>query len=157
MNRFVYIVVILSFLCIGHGADAQDSDTPVADIVRIYKGERGTRELVASGTRLNMVRVFIKRTPVGPVADDVTELSVLKMQNAEDSVKEAFVRDLRDALKPYQYVGIEESPNGPVEVYVLLESSDEVVELIVYNAEIFSLNCLYGPFSADSLRKLSTK
>ena len=82
------------------------------------------------------------------------ELAVLKMMNVSQESKESFLNDLTDALKSYDYYGRQETKNGTVDIYVLKKTEDTVEELVIYNAGIYSLNSLYGNFTAESLLKL---
>ena len=157
MKRILLVLVTCLALSATYEAAAQVFDTPVADLIRNYKEERGVKKFLADGGKLNIARGFLKRYPVAPLAPDVTELCVLRFQGAPVDLQLAFEKELREILKQYQYVGMEDGPQGECEVYVLMTSVDEVEEMIVYNAAIYSLTTLHGPFSSESLLKLSTK
>lgn len=157
MRRLVFVFILLFLAVCFHEAAAQEFDSPVVEVIREYKSMRGVRKFVAGGGKLNIARGLLRKTPVAPVADDVTELSVLKMQNASEEVRTSFENDLRSALKSYTYVGIQDSPVGEVEVYVMFSSSHEIDEMVIYNAAIFSLNCLHGPFAPEALHALANR
>lgn len=120
----------------------------------IFCEVKGARNFIAKGGKLALARSLLDRTPVAPVSDDVEELAVLKMMNVSQESKESFLNDLTDALKSYDYYGRQETKNGMVDIYVLKKTEDTVEELVIYNAGIYSLNSLYGNFTAESLLKL---
>ena len=155
MKRILLVLVTCLALSATYDAAAQVHDTPIADLIRNYKEERGVKKFLADGGKLGIARGFLKRYPVAPLAPDVTELCVLRFQGAPEDIQQAFLNDMREVLKQYQYVGMEDSPQGECEVYLLLTSVDEVEEMVVYNPAIFSLTTLHGPFTAESLLKLS--
>ena len=155
MKRILLVLVTCLALSATYDAAAQVHDTPIADLIRNYKEECGVKKFLADGGKLNIARGFLKRYPVAPLAPDVTELCALRLQNAPAELQQEFEKDLREVLKQYQYMGMEDGPQGECEVYVLLTSVDEVEEMIVYNAVIYSLTTLHGPFTAESLLKLS--
>ena len=157
MKRILLTCLVLFAFSMSYEVAAQVFDTPVADLVREYKEMRGVKKFLADGGKLNIARGFLKRYPVAPLAPDVTELCALRLQGAPADLQLAFEKELREILKQYQYVGMEDGPQGECEVYVLMTSVDEVEEMIVYNAAIYSLTTLHGPFSSESLLKLSTK
>ena len=155
MKRILIILLSFCALSLTQEVQAQVHETPMADIVRTYKEKPGVKKFLADGGKLNIARGFLKRYPVAPLAPDVTELCALRLQSAPAELKQEFEKDLREVLKQYQYMGMEDGPQGECEVYVLLTSVDEVEEMIVYNAVIYSLTTLHGPFTAESLLKLS--
>lgn len=155
MKRILLVLVTCLALSATYDAAGLVHDTPIADLIRNYKEERGVKKFLADGGKLSIARGFLKRYPVAPLAPDVTELCVLRFQGAPEDIQQAFLNDMREVLKQYQYVGMEDSPQGECEVYVLLASVDEVEEMVVYNPAIFSLTTLHGPFTAESLLKLS--
>ena len=155
MKRILLVILMCFALSVTREVAAQVHDTPIADLIRTYKEERGVKKFLADGGKLNVARGFLKRYPVAPLAPDVTELCALRLQGAPSDLQQAFLKDLREVLKQYQYMGMEDSPNGECEVYVLLVSVDEVEEMVVYNPAIYALTTLHGPFTAESLLKLS--
>lgn len=136
------------------GVYAADAQTPVEKVILKYENVSGAKEFVAQGGRMALARSLLKRTPVAPVASDVSELAVLKMENASRQSQLLFERDLKEALKDYEYRGRQDSKNGMVDIYVLYSGKDKVRELVIYNSAILSLNSLYGSFSVDSLLEL---
>ena len=152
MKRYFSVLMIWS--CCLSFALAQ---TPVEKIVTKYEDVKGSKELVAKGAKMVFARALIKQTPVAPIADDVTELAVLKMANASRSDQKLFYNDLMTALKGYLYCGRHDTRNGTVDVYIMPPSKGMVKELVIYNPAIYSLNSLYGEFSVESLLSLTGK
>jgi hypothetical protein len=105
-----------------------------------------------------LARRLLKSTQVAPVAQDVDELYILKMQTASQSAQEKFARDLSLALKSYEYYGKQPSKNGEVNVYIhrMAPGSSNIDELVIYNPEIYSLNSLIGQFTASQLMKMES-
>ena len=130
------------------------SQTPVVNIIKKYADARGARSFVARDGRMKIARPILKNTPVGPLSDQVEEVSVLKMQNAPDELKSEFENELASALTSYQYHGKHDTRNGIVDVYVLLMPDGMVHEMVIYNPGIYSLNSLCGIFTPESLLKL---
>ncbi len=149
MKSRYLIIIFLMFL-----PAVMSAQTPVEDVIVKYADVKGARHFIAKGGRMAMARTLLGRTPVAPVADDVEELAVLKMMNVSEATKKSFVNDLTDALKSYEYYGRQSTKNGIVDIYVLKKTEDLVEELVIYNAGIYSLNSLYGDFTAESLLKL---
>lgn len=130
------------------------AQTPVEKVILKYGNVTGAKEFLAQGGRMSLARQLLKRTPVAPVAPDVNELAVLKMEGASRQLQNLFIQDLKEALKSYEYRGRQDSKNGMVDIYVLYSDKDRIRELVIYNPALLSLNSLYGSFSVDSLLEL---
>ena len=139
------------FAACAYEASAQ---TPVEKVILKYGNVTGAKEFLAQGGRMALARQLLKRTPVAPVAPDVNELAVLKMEGASRQLQNLFIQDLKEALKSYEYRGRQDSKNGMVDIYVLYSDKDRIRELVIYNPALLSLNSLYGSFSVDSLLEL---
>lgn len=150
LKRFILIITILA-----GAASCLYAQTPIEKLVMKYEDVKGARDLVAKGARMDLARPLIRKTSLAPIADNVDELAVLKMQNASQQDKARFLKDLNAALKSYQYYGKHESKNGMVDVYVLPPENGYVRELVVYNPAIYSLNSVYGKFTVKSLVEIS--
>ena len=79
------------------------------------------------------------------------------MEDVSPNIRNAFVRDLKSALRQYKYYGTHPSKNGEVDIYILPSSSTTVKELVIYNPEIYSLNSLHGDFTYTELEALDKK
>lgn len=150
----LYRNVLLVVCLILSGTMPSYAQTPVEDLILKYEDVRGARSFIATGAKMLIARSLILRTPVAPIADDVQELAVLKMQNVSQTRKNAFSKDLAVALKSYEYYGKADSSNGMVDVYVIPPSGGIVTELVIYNPEIYSLNSLKGRFTVEDLLQL---
>ena len=145
--------MILTAVLMSLGMNAQ---TPVEELIQKYESADGARSFDAHGLSMTLARKFISNTPVAPIASNVTEVSVLKMADVQPSVQKHFVSDLDRVLdEGYKYYGKYPSKNGEVEVYVRYSGPQTVDELVVYNPAIYSLNSLYGNFTAESLIKIA--
>ena len=136
-------------------AAAAFAQTPVEAVVLKYDNVSGAKSFVAQGLRMDLARRLLASTPVAPIASDVDELAILKMEGAPQGVQKRFVSDLEDALEKYEYYGRFPSKNGPVKVYVHYSSPGKVDELVIFNPEICSLNSLYGNFTTQSLQQIA--
>lgn len=133
------------------------AQTPVQKVIIKYEDVTGARNFVAQGLSMTLARKFIKSTPLAPIAQDVDELYILKMQNVAPNIRNAFVRDLKVALRQYKYYGTHPSKNGEVDIYILPLGTSSVKELVIYNPEIYSLNSLHGDFNYTELEALDKK
>lgn len=151
LSRYIFSLLIGFTLLAGVSA----AQTPVEKVVFKYDDVRGSKDFIATGgPRLALGKSLLKRTPVASLASDVDEIMVLKMGNASQQDKTSFLSDLHAALKTYEYHGIHPSDNGNVDVYVHKDSSGHIVELVIYNPELYNLNVLHGSFPLDALMKL---
>lgn len=123
-------------------------------LVAEYSQVEGAKTITASGVKMAVMRKALKMTPVAPIASEVESVEILKMKNASDQDRSRFESVLNRVLAQYTDCGQHSSPNGPVEVYVLMKNPKLAKELVIYNREIFSLNILYGDFSVESLQEL---
>lgn len=130
------------------------AQTAVEQVIIKYEDTSGARDFIAQGTRMILARRLLMSTQVAPIAKDVDELYILKMQDASQSARTLFENDLNTALKSYEYYGKQPSRNGEVEIYVHYTGPESVDELVIYNPSIYSLNSLYGHFSVQSLLSL---
>ncbi len=141
----------MSLLMSAYAASAQ---TPVERLISKYETVPGAKEIGAQGAKMALARVMIRQSPVAPIASDVDEVEILKMQGASRQYQNLFFKDLNAALKSYEYIGKHSSKNGEVDVYILKSGPETVRELVVYNPAIYSLNSFKGSFSVDALQKL---
>lgn len=148
------IAIILSASLLVFGANAQ---TPVEKVIIKYEDVSGARNFIAQGLKMTLARKLLKSTPVAPIASEVDELAVLKMENAAQKERLDFVADLDNALKSYEYYGKQLTKNGEVDIYILRRGPDSAEELVIYNSGIFSLNSLHGDFTIEELLELDGK
>lgn len=130
------------------------AQTPIEDVIMKYEDVKGARNFIASGVRMALARGLLKNTQVAPIAENVEELAILKMQDAPQHSQVMFDSDLKEALKKYEYYGTQDTKNGVVDIYYLPKAGDQVEELVIYNPSIWSLNSLYGSFTMEQLLQL---
>lgn len=133
------------------------AQTPVSTVMVKYGSVKGAQDFSAKGGKMNIVRGIIRKSPVGPVADSIDELFVLKLSKASAQNKNSFLTDLKSALKDYEYQGKEPYNDSVYEIYILRSGADVVKDLVMYNPEAYSLNSLQGTISFSELAKLSRK
>ena len=98
---------------------------------------------------------MIRKTPAAPVADKITEVSVLKLENADDSTKSDFHKNLEATLKQYTYVGKSNAANNDVvDVYISRPENDLVYEMVIFNYEKCTLNSLRGQIPVSLLMSM---
>lgn len=147
-----YVMVMMT--CMMTVAGLASAQTPVEKVIIKYEDTEGARYFLAQGVKMAFARKLIQTTQMAPIASEVDELAVLKMENAPQYTRVKFVADLNDALKSYEHYGRYETKNGDVDIYILRSGPDSVEELVIYNPEIFSLNSLHGSFTVSQLLKL---
>ena len=132
------------------------AQSAVEKVIVKYEDTDGARYFIAQGPKMILARRLLKSTQVAPVAQDVDELYILKMQSTSRSAQEKFTRDLSVALESYEYYGKQPSTNGEVDVYIhrMAPGSFNIDELVIYNPAIYSLNSFVGQFTASQLMKL---
>jgi hypothetical protein len=150
MKKFILMIMVMAGL-----APFLYAQSPVERLVVKYADVKGAKDLVAKGTKMDLARPLIRKTSLAPIADNVDELAVLRLQNASEQDKARFQKELNAALKSYQYYGKHDSKNGKVDVYVEVPENGYVRELVVYNPAIYTLNSLHGRFTVKSLLELS--
>ena len=148
------IVSVLVCVVTSAQTSSQHDQTPVQQVIFKYAGTQGARNYIAEGIKLTLARKIMRTTPLAPIASDVDELAILKMEDVPRNIRAHFVRDLDDALEHYKSYGTHPSKNGDVDIYLLPAASDRVVELVIYNPEIYSLNSVHGNFTLSQLLRL---
>jgi hypothetical protein len=152
MKGYRFVVALVAGLCLSALAFA---GTPVEDLIARYEVEQGAKQYKASGAAMAVGRTFLKKYPIAPLANDIDEMLILRMQKASAEVRKSFVADFKIVMKDYIYVGRQETKQGDVDVYCLLgKTPSSVVELIVYNPESYALNCLRGNMKQEDLMKI---
>ena len=146
------IVVILTVML--GAAAGLSAQTAVEKVIIKYEDTSGARYFIAQGARMVLARRLLQSTQVAPIAKDVEELYILKMQDASQSVRIRFENDLKAALRSYEYYGKQPSRNGEVDVYIHRDLTGTVDELVIFNPAIDSLNSLSGSFTDSELLAL---
>ena len=130
--------------------------TPAEDLAGRHADVKGARHIEVRGAKMKFARPILKRFPIGPLADSVTEVTILDLDKTSPKDKERFLGDLALTLKQYRYSGKSDTPNGQVDVYVHLYSDSIVDELVIFNPESNVLNILDGKFSVEDLIRLGS-
>lgn len=155
---FTRAILLITFIlaCFTSFAQAggQSDHTPVQEVIFKYANSQGARNYIAEGLKLTLARKLIRTTPLAPIASDVDEVAILKMEDVPRNIRARFVRDLDDALESYKSYGTHPSKNGDVDIYILPAAGNRVVELVIYNPEIYSLNSIHGNFTISQLLQL---
>lgn len=128
--------------------------TPINDLVDKYKEVKGASDMNVKGGAMVFARPVIRKYPIGPMADKVDEVTIVKMEKASDSDKKNFSSDIYNLRNTYIYSGKSETPNGPCDVYVHLASESEADMIIVYNGGKYILNVLRGHFPVSELQAI---
>ena len=119
--------------------------TPAEILMHKYEEAKGISFVEAKGVSMKLARVMIRKTPAAPVADKITEVSVLKMEDADDKIRSDFHNNLKVTLKQYTYVGKSKAANGDVvDVYISQPEKDTIYEMVIFNPEKYILNSLRG-------------
>jgi hypothetical protein len=148
MKRLITLVFAVFSVCLLWAG------TPAQDMVDKYKEQKGAKYYSAKGALMKMARPLMKSYSMAPLAHKVTEMYVLRMDKVRPETKSKFLYDLKKTLGHYIYAGKSDSPNGVVDAYVHIASTDVADELVVYNPEICTLYSLIGSFTKEELQKV---
>lgn len=133
------------------------AETPVQSLVSEYKDFKGVKDFIVGGNMMNMVRPMLRYYTIGPIASDVTGMSILNMSKSSIEVLSSFEDSLQKVLSSYHYAGKTQTPNGLVDTYVHFESSSTADELVIYNPKILALYSLVGQFKVVDLQRIEKK
>ena len=150
MKRFLTSLVATLSLCL-----AVSAQTPVQAFMSSYDDVRGVKVFEAKGAVMTFARAHIRKTPLGPLADNVQDVTLMMMKKASDQTLEEFLPALRQTLASYQFYGIKAGMDGRmVEVYGSPIKNGVVDELIVFNSDLYSLFSLRGCYPIEELQAL---
>ena len=152
MKRFLTIITsILAAVSLYAG-------TPAEELILSKKDVKGVQVIEGKGFVMKFARAAIRKTPMKPLADQVTEVTVCKMDNASPDFIKEFTSKLRKVLKGYQFYGVKPGEEGhPVEVYGNYPDKNIVREIVVYNPDNHSLFSLRGEYTVEELLSLDKK
>lgn len=146
------MTIFAAFLAISLAASAQ---TPVQTLIASYDDVKGVKVFEARGAVMAFARAHIRKSPMGPLAENVEEVTIMMMKKASDQTLEEFLPALRQTLASYQFYGIKAGMDGRmVEVYGSPVKNGAVDELIVFNSDLYSLFSLRGCFPIEELQAL---
>ena len=146
------MTIFAAFLAISLAASAQ---TPVQTLIASYDDVKGVKVFEARGAVMAFARAHIRKSPMGPLAENVEEVTIMMMKKASDQTLEEFLPALRQTLASYQFYGIKAGMDGRiVEVYGSPIKNGAVDELIVFNSDLYSLFSLRGSYPVEELQAL---
>lgn len=149
MKRII-VIFFLTLLC-----SAAFAGTPAEDLMNSIKDKKGVQVIEAKGFVMNFARGAIRKTPMKPLADQVTEVTVCKMEKASPEFIREFEAEAREMLKGYQYYGVKLGEEGrPVETYGNFPVDNVVTEIVVFNPDLHSLFSLRGRYTIEELMAL---
>ena len=149
------IIVIISILAFSSALSAQ---TPVKSLADSYEDYKDVKVIDVSGTSMTFARPYIRKSPMGPLADNVEAVTILSLKKAPDNVQEEFLARLRSTMKSYQFYGKVTGEDGNVvEVYGSPIKNGVVHELVVYNPDNHVLFSIRGSYPVTELQKLAPK
>ena len=129
--------------------------TPAEDLINSATGTKGVQVIEATGFVMKFARSAIRKTPMKPLAEQVTEVTVCKMEKADPEFIRRFEGELRDTLKVYQYYGVKPGEEGrPVETYGNVPVDGVVTEIVVFNPDLHSVFSLRGRYTIEELMAL---
>ena len=145
-------MILLAVMAASVSALAQ---TPVQSLMAGFEDVKGVNVLVAEGRMMTIARGYIRKSPMGPLADSVDEVTILNMKRASDLVKQDFLKQLHNTLHTYIYYGKKKGMHGNiVDVYGSQVVDGIVKELLVFNQENYSLFSMRGTYSVAELQSL---
>ncbi len=148
MKRMILIAAAL------FAALALRAETPAAGLVSEYKDIKGARDFVARGIMMKMARVMMKDYSIAPLAHKVEEVSVLRMDKADEAVRQNFLKDMQEVMGQYMYAGKSDTNKGVVDTYVHLDSPETADELVVFNPDICAFYSMKGKFTIEELLEI---
>ena len=132
--------------------------TPIEDLMGTTADIKGTQLFEGKGFVMKFARAAIRKTPMKPLADQVTEVTVCKVENAPPDFIKEFTSELREVLKGYQFYGVKPGEDGhPVEAYGNYPDKNIIREIVVYNPDNHNLFSLRGEYTVEDLLSLDKK
>ena len=147
-----FLTIILAFTACSFTLMAQ---TPVESLMSEFDDCKGVNVLVAEGGMMTIARGYIRKSPMGPLADSVDEVTILTMKRASAQTRQEFLSQLPMVLQGYMYYGKKKGMNDNiVDVYGSQIIDGIVHELIVFNQENGSLFSMRGTYPVTQLEAL---
>ena len=147
-----FLTIILAFTACSFILMAQ---TLVESLMSEFDDCKGVNVLVAEGGMMTIARGYIRKSPMGPLADSVDEVTILTMKRASAQTRQEFLSQLPMVLQGYMYYGKKKGMNDNiVDVYGSQIIDGVVHELIVYNQENGSLFSMRGTYPVTQLEAL---
>ena len=147
-----FLTIILAFTACSFTLMAQ---TPVESFMSEFDDCKGVNVLVAEGGMMTIARGYIRKSPMGPLADSVDEVTILTMKRASAQTRQEFLSQLPRVLQGYMYYGKKKGMNDNiVDVYGSQIIDGVVHELIVFNQENGSLFSMRGTYPVTQLEAL---
>ena len=147
-----FLTIILAFTACSFTLMAQ---TPVESLMSEFDDCKGVNVLVAEGGMMTIARGYIRKSPMGPLADSVDEVTILTMKRASAQTRQEFLSQLPMVLQGYMYYGKKKGMNDNiVDVYGSQIIDGVVHELIVFNQENGSLFSMRGTYPVMQLEAL---
>ena len=132
--------------------------TPAEELILSTTDVKGVQVIEGKGFVMKFARAAIRKTPMKPLADQVTEVTVCKIDKASPDFIKEFTSELRKVLKGYLFYGVKPGEEGdPVEVYGNYPDRNIVREIVVYNPDNHSLFSLRGEYTVEELLSLDKK
>ena len=104
---------------------------------------------------MTIARGYIRKSPMGPLADSVDEVTILTIKRASAQTRQEFLSQLPMVLQGYMYYGKKKGMNDNiVDVYGSQIIDGVVHELIVFNQENGSLFSMRGTYPVTQLEAL---
>ena len=129
--------------------------TPAENLIKGLPDTKGVQVIEATGFLMKFARAAIRKTPMKPLAEQVSEVTVCKMEKAAPEFISRFEGELRDTLKVYQYYGVKPGEEGrPVETYGNVPVDGVVTEIVVFNPDLHSVFSLRGRYTIKELMAL---
>ena len=109
---------ILAIIFLTLAAISLYAGTPAEELMLSIMDVKGVQVIEGKGFVMKFARAAIRKTPMKPLAEQVTEVTVCKIDRTSQDFINDFVTDLRNVLKSYQFYGVKPGEEGaPVEVY----------------------------------------
>ena len=144
------IAVALLMLCLPLYASAtQVSNSPALKMLSSQKEAK-----ILDGTKFKIAKPFLKRTPMGIIADEIHMMVICPM-DLESSDAHSLAKEAQSVLKKYNLVQKIDDEKSTMDIYIDTPKGDRFSEIILYNIKPeASIMLFMGDFTVESLIKV---
>ena len=145
-----FAAALLMFCSPLHAIGAQEGDR---GIVEVLDSNKDAKKL--DGTKLKVARPFLKRTPMGVIADEINMMIICPFDLEDENNGRKFSKEALTVLKKYNLVHQIDDEKSTMDIYIDTPVGDRFSEIILYNTRPETSILLFvGDFTVESLIKV---
>ena len=150
-RHILHFAAALLMLCSPlHAIGAQEGDR---GIVEVLDSNNDAKKL--DGTKLKVARPFLKRTPMGVIADEINMMIICPFDLEDENNGRKFSKEALTVLKKYNLVQQIDDEKSTMDIYIDTPVGDRFSEIILYNTRPETSILLFvGDFTVESLIKV---